>query len=108
MQLCAQRFPFPYPRQVTEAVELAKEKEKTKAGPSRDTGTSHEQQYVRSVIDLHDKVRMCTCGGRGRDVWFRVALQWGFCRRCRLRRWGVGAGFVDVGQGNAAPRRRPA
>lgn len=39
---------------MTEAVELAKEKQ-AKTGPSRDTGTSAEQQYVRAVIDLHDK-----------------------------------------------------
>ncbi|KAG2422447.1 hypothetical protein HXX76_016017 [Chlamydomonas incerta] len=51
-------------KEVTEAVELAKEKQ-AKAGPSRDTGTSAEQQYVRAVIDLHDKylqyVSTCFC-----------------------------------------------
>ncbi len=45
-------------------MELAKEKQ-AKTGPSRDTGTSHEQQYVRAVIDLHDKylqyVSTCFC-----------------------------------------------
>eukprot|EP00198_Chlamydomonas_reinhardtii_P003599 XP_001692935.1 cullin [Chlamydomonas reinhardtii] len=49
---------------VKEAVELAKEKQ-AKTGPSRDTGTSAEQQYVRAVIDLHDKylqyVSTCFC-----------------------------------------------
>ncbi|GIL64270.1 hypothetical protein Vafri_18269 [Volvox africanus] len=51
-------------KEVTEAVELAKEKQ-GRAGPSRDTGSSHEQQYVRAVIDLHDKylqyVSTCFC-----------------------------------------------
>ncbi|PNW70797.1 hypothetical protein CHLRE_17g734400v5 [Chlamydomonas reinhardtii] len=51
-------------KEVTEAVELAKEKQ-AKTGPSRDTGTSAEQQYVRAVIDLHDKylqyVSTCFC-----------------------------------------------
>ncbi|KAG2429454.1 hypothetical protein HYH02_014036 [Chlamydomonas schloesseri] len=51
-------------KEVTEAVELAKEKQ-AKTGPSRDTGSSAEQQYVRAVIDLHDKylqyVSTCFC-----------------------------------------------
>ncbi|GIL82204.1 hypothetical protein Vretifemale_11128 [Volvox reticuliferus] len=51
-------------KEVTEAVELAKEKQ-GRTGPSRDTGSSHEQQYVRAVIDLHDKylqyVSTCFC-----------------------------------------------
>ncbi|GFR52348.1 hypothetical protein Agub_g14894 [Astrephomene gubernaculifera] len=41
-------------KEVTEAVELSKEKA-AKSGPSRDTGSSSEQQYVRCVIELHDK-----------------------------------------------------
>mmetsp|Transcript_11025 Transcript_11025/g.19100 ORF Transcript_11025/g.19100 Transcript_11025/m.19100 type:complete len:748 (-) Transcript_11025:342-2585(-) len=39
-------------REVTEELESKKEAAK---GPTKDTGTPAEQQYVRSVIDLHDK-----------------------------------------------------
>lgn len=41
-------------KEVTEAMESKKEKEAGK-GPSKDSGSSHEQQFVRSVIELHDK-----------------------------------------------------
>lgn len=41
-------------KEVTEAVESKKEKDAGK-GPSKDTTGAHEQQFVRSVIELHDK-----------------------------------------------------
>ncbi|GAX74529.1 hypothetical protein CEUSTIGMA_g1978.t1 [Chlamydomonas eustigma] len=51
-------------KEVTEATESKKEKEAGK-GPSKDSGTPYEQQYVRSVIELHDKylqyVSSCFC-----------------------------------------------
>eukprot|EP00879_Flechtneria_rotunda_P010711 GHRR01011193.1.p1 GENE.GHRR01011193.1~~GHRR01011193.1.p1 ORF type:complete len:707 (+),score=276.31 GHRR01011193.1:915-3035(+) len=40
-------------KEVAEAVEAKKEKDSGK--PSKDSGTSYEQQYVRQVIELHDK-----------------------------------------------------
>jgi len=40
-------------KEVAEAVEAKKEKDAGK--PSKDSGTSAEQQYVRQVIELHDK-----------------------------------------------------
>lgn len=50
-------------KEVTEAVEAKKEKETGK--PSKDSGTSYEQHYVRQVIELHDKylqyVSTCFC-----------------------------------------------
>lgn len=50
-------------RQVTEEVE-SKKGEASK-GPSKDTGSLAEQQFVRSVIELHDKylgyVSTCFC-----------------------------------------------
>lgn len=41
-------------KEVTEAAESKKEKDAGK-GPTKDSGTSYEQQFVRSVIELHDK-----------------------------------------------------
>ncbi|KAL6751505.1 Cullin [Haematococcus lacustris] len=40
---------------VTEELESKKEKDGAKAAPSKDTGTPVEQQFVRSLLDLHDK-----------------------------------------------------
>lgn len=42
-------------KEVTEAVESKKEKDAGNKGPSKDTASSCEQQFVRSVIELHDK-----------------------------------------------------
>jgi len=51
-------------KEVTEAVESKKEKDAGK-GPSKDSSTPYEQQFVRSVIELHDKylqyVNTCFC-----------------------------------------------
>eukprot|EP00877_Chromochloris_zofingiensis_P005717 jgi/Chrzof1/15146/Cz09g29020.t1 len=50
-------------KDVAEAVEAKKERDAGK--PSKDSGTSYEQQYVRQVIELHDKylayVSTCFC-----------------------------------------------
>lgn len=50
-------------KEVTEAVEAKKEKETGK--PTKDSGSSYEQHYVRQVIELHDKylqyVSTCFC-----------------------------------------------
>lgn len=50
--------------QVTEEVESKKDKEAGK-GPSKDTGSVAEQQFVRAIIELHDKylnyVSTCFC-----------------------------------------------
>lgn len=51
-------------KDVAEAMEDRKAKEAGK-GPSKDSGSSHEQQFVRRVIELHDKylqyVGTCFC-----------------------------------------------
>ncbi|MEW5307923.1 MAG: hypothetical protein WDW36_010291 [Sanguina aurantia] len=52
-------------KEVTEAMESKKEKDAAAKGPSKDAGSASEQQFVRSVIELHDKylgyVSTCFC-----------------------------------------------
>jgi cullin 1 len=52
--------------------------------PSRDSGTSHEQQYVRQVIELHDKYLAYVSTCFANSSLFHKALKEafeGFCNK---------------------------
>uniref|UniRef100_A0A383WLY6 Cullin family profile domain-containing protein n=1 Tax=Tetradesmus obliquus TaxID=3088 RepID=A0A383WLY6_TETOB len=69
-------------KEVAEAVEAKKEKDAGK--PSRDSGTSHEQQYVRQVIQLHDKYLSYVSTCFANSSLFHKALKEafeGFCNK---------------------------
>lgn len=69
-------------KQVAEAVEAKKEKDAGK--PSKDSGGSHEQQYVRQVIALHDKYLAYVSTCFANSSLFHKALKEafeGFCNK---------------------------
>eukprot|EP00775_Hariotina_reticulata_P008401 gene8401-8585_t len=69
-------------KEVAEAVEAKKEKDAGK--PSKDSGTSHEQQYVRQVIELHDKYLAYVSTCFANSSLFHKALKEafeGFCNK---------------------------
>uniref|UniRef100_A0A7R9VZX3 Cullin family profile domain-containing protein n=1 Tax=Chlamydomonas euryale TaxID=1486919 RepID=A0A7R9VZX3_9CHLO len=68
-------------KEVTEAVESKKEKDAGK-GPSKDSGSSFEQQFVRSVIELHDKYLQYVTSCFSNTSLFHKALKEAFESFC--------------------------
>lgn len=69
-------------KEVAEAVEAKKEKDAGK--PSKDSSTSYEQQYVRQVIELHDKYLAYVSTCFANSSLFHKALKEafeGFCNK---------------------------
>ncbi|KAK9839448.1 hypothetical protein WJX81_002626 [Elliptochloris bilobata] len=67
-------------REVTEAAAAKKEKDAGKL--SRDTGSAHEQQFVRAVIDLHDKYMQYVADCFSNSSLFHKALKEAFESFC--------------------------
>ncbi|CAL8463270.1 g2804 [Coccomyxa elongata] len=67
-------------KEVTEAIESKKEKDAGK--PSRDSGTTHDQQYVKSVIELHDKYLQYVVESFNNSSLFHKALKEAFESFC--------------------------
>lgn len=67
-------------KEVTEAVETKKERDTGK--PSKDSGSSYEQQYVRQVIEVHDKYLMYVSSCFSNSSLFHKALKEAFEAFC--------------------------